>query len=71
MSTTTNSNSRKVLVPLATLLVAGAVAVGSGATWTAESDSAITASSGKIAHSNSKKDATLTVTTPHQIGTAT
>ena len=59
MATTT---SRKVLVPLATLLAAGAVAIGSGADWTSTSDSSITASSGNLAHVNSEDDATLAVT---------
>jgi spore coat-associated protein N len=62
MSTTTNSNSRKVLVPLATLLVAGAVAVGSGATWTAESGSAVSAKAGNLVHVNSQDKMTLAVT---------
>ena len=51
MSTT----SRKVLVPLATLVAAGAVAVGSGATYTAETNNTISAvTSGTFAHTNSK-----------------
>jgi spore coat-associated protein N len=51
------SPSKKVLVPLATLLVAGAVAVGSGATFTSETNN--TASSfttGTLKHTNSKAD---------------
>ncbi len=59
MATTT---SRKVLVPLATLLAAGAVAIGSGADWTSTSNSSITASSGDLAHVNSEDNATLAVT---------
>jgi spore coat-associated protein N len=62
MNTTTNSNGRKVLVPLATLLVAGAVAVGSGATWTADSSSAVSATAGNLVHVNNHDNATLTVT---------
>lgn len=58
MNTTTTAprrNRRKVLVPLTTLLVAGAVAVGSGATFTSQSGntaSAVTA--GTLTHTNSK-----------------
>lgn len=61
-TTPTTTNSRKLLVPLATLLVAGAVAVGSGATWTAESGSAVTATAGDLVHLNSEDGATLAVT---------
>lgn len=51
MSTT----SRKVLVPLATLVAAGAVAVGSGATFTADTANTISAvTSGTFTHTNSK-----------------
>jgi spore coat-associated protein N len=56
------TNSRKVLVPLATLLAAGAVAIGSGADWTSTSNSSISASSGDLAHVNSEDNATLAVT---------
>lgn len=58
----TKTNSRKILVPLATLLVAAAVAVGSGATFTSTSDSRISASAGNLVHANSKHMAALTVT---------
>ena len=59
MFTTT---SRKVLVPFATLVAAGAVAVGSGATFTSTSDSSISATSGTLVHANSEDAATLTIT---------
>lgn len=49
------SKSRKVLVPLTTLLAAGAVAVGSGATFTSTSGNTIDAvTSGTLTQSNSK-----------------
>ena len=48
-------SSRKVLVPLATLVAAGAVAVGSGATFTSDTANTISAvTSGTFKHSNSK-----------------
>ena len=53
--------TRKVLVPLATLAVAAAVAVGSGATWTSSTSSSVKVSAGHILHTNSEKNATLTV----------
>jgi spore coat-associated protein N len=50
-----NSTKRKVLVPLATLLAAGAVAVGSGATFTSESGNTLsTVTSGTLTQLNSK-----------------
>lgn len=49
--------AKKVLVPLATLLVAGAVAVGSGATFTSASNNTIsTVTSGSLLQTNSKAD---------------
>jgi spore coat-associated protein N len=56
------ATSRKVLVPLATLLVAGAVAIGSGATWTSTTSSAVSVTSGKLLHTNSHDNAVLTLT---------
>jgi hypothetical protein len=54
------NTSRKVLVPLATLLAAGAVAVGSGATFTSQSaNAASTVTSGTLLHSNSKAGAQI------------
>ncbi len=50
---------RKVLVPLATLLAAGAVAVGSGATFTSTSTSAVAVTSGTLSHSNDTNQVTL------------
>lgn len=59
----TTTNSRKVLLPLATLVAAGAVAIGSGATFSSEStDSAISATAGDLVHSNDQDNATLTIT---------
>lgn len=50
-------NSRKLLVPLATLVAAGAIAVGSGATFTSTTGNTISAAtSGTLTHSNSKAD---------------
>lgn len=43
---------RKVLVPLATLLVAGTVAVGSGASFTSSTASTTAVSSGSVTHVN-------------------
>lgn len=54
------SNRRKVLVPLATLLAAGAVAVGSGATFTSSTGNTISSvTSGTLSHDNSKKDGAI------------
>lgn len=52
MSRTANRRSRKVLVPLATLMAAGAVAVGSGATFTSTTASTSTVASGSVTHAN-------------------
>ncbi|TNM38277.1 hypothetical protein FHP29_13405 [Nocardioides albidus] len=47
--------SRKILVPLATLSAAGAIAVGSGATFTSQSGNTISAvTSGTLTQANSK-----------------
>ncbi len=47
--------SRKILVPLATLAAAGAIAVGSGATFTSQSGNTVSAvTSGTLAQANSK-----------------
>ncbi|HWJ68392.1 MAG TPA: TasA family protein [Nocardioides sp.] len=47
--------SRKILVPLATLTAAGAIAVGSGATFTSQSNNTISAvTSGTLTQANSK-----------------
>jgi hypothetical protein len=51
------SNTRKVLIPLATLVAAGAVAVGSGATFSSTSGNTISAvTAGTLSQSNSKAD---------------
>ncbi|KAA1416862.1 hypothetical protein F0U44_16885 [Nocardioides humilatus] len=51
------SKTRKILVPLATLVAAGAVAVGSGATFTSTTGNTISAvTAGTLTHSNSKAD---------------
>jgi hypothetical protein len=48
-------SNKKILVPLATLVAAGAVAVGSGATFTSESNNgASVVTSGSLQHTNSK-----------------
>jgi hypothetical protein len=47
--------NRKILLPLATLAAAGAIAVGSGATFTSTTGNTISAvTSGTLTHSNSK-----------------
>ena len=56
------SNSRKVLVPLATLLVAAAVTIGSGATWTSSSQTSVDVTAGTLIHSNNKDGMTFEVT---------
>lgn len=49
------TNTRKLLVPLATLVAAGAVAVGSGASFSSTSGNTISAvTSGTLTHTNSK-----------------
>jgi len=55
------SNTRiKVLVPLATLVAAGAVAVGSGATFTSQSGNTISAvTSGTLSQTNSKANSAI------------
>ncbi|MFC6287884.1 hypothetical protein ACFP3Q_09570 [Nocardioides sp. GCM10027113] len=52
-------NARKALVPLTVALVAGAVAVGSGATWTAKTQSDVSVTGGLLSHSNDRNNATL------------
>ena len=54
--------TRKVLVPLATLAVAAAVAVGSGATWTSTTTNDVSVTAGSIIHSNNHDGFTLEVT---------
>jgi hypothetical protein len=50
-----SSNRTKILVPLATLAAAGAIAVGSGATFTSQSGNTISAvTAGTLTQSNSK-----------------
>ncbi|MET3962859.1 spore coat-associated protein N [Marmoricola sp. OAE513] len=50
----------KVLVPLATLLAAGAIAVGSGATFNSTTGNTISAvTAGTLTHTNSKADAAI------------
>lgn len=66
--TATTSTGRKVLVPLATLLAAGAVAVGSGATWTSNSTSSVAVTAGSIIHTNSTTGATALTITKMQPG---
>lgn len=53
-------NTKKVLVPLATLLAAGAVAIGSGATFTSSTANTISSvTSGTLTHTNSKSNAAV------------
>lgn len=56
------NTSTKLLVPLSTLAVAAAVAVGSGATWSSTTESTITATAGTLVQTNSQNGATLNVT---------
>ncbi len=59
-STTDRRKSRKVLVPLATLLAAGAIAVGSGATFTSQTHNTLSAvTSGTLTQSNTKDNAAI------------
>jgi hypothetical protein len=58
----TDNRSRKILIPLATMAVAAAVVVGSGATWTSESDNHVSVTAGQIVHVNAHNGATLSVT---------
>ncbi|MEO7270014.1 MAG: hypothetical protein ABIW49_12490 [Knoellia sp.] len=54
------TRTQKVLVPLATLLVAGAIAVGSGATFSSTTGNTISAvTSGSLLHTNSKDGAAV------------
>jgi spore coat-associated protein N len=55
-------SSRKVLIPLATLVAAGAIAVGSGATFTSSSSNSVSAvTAGTLTQTNSKAGAIFTV----------
>ena len=61
MSTKTTT-SRKVLIPFATLVAAGAVAIGSGATFSSTTDNSVSVTSGELVHTNTHGDgATLTL----------
>lgn len=52
--------NRKILLPLATLLAAGAIAVGSGATFTSTTGNTISAvTAGTLTHTNSKADSAI------------
>jgi spore coat-associated protein N len=54
------ATSRKILVPLATVLAAGAIAVGSGATFTSQSGNTLSAvTSGTLSQLNSKDGAAI------------
>ncbi|QIX28442.1 hypothetical protein ncot_18970 [Nocardioides sp. JQ2195] len=53
-------NSKKILVPLATLAAAGAIVVGSGATFTSSTHNSISSvTTGKLSHTNSKDKAAI------------
>lgn len=55
-----SSTTKKVLFPLAALLAAGALAVGSGATFSSESSNTISSvTSGTLLHTNSKNGAQI------------
>jgi hypothetical protein len=56
------STVMKLLVPLSTAMVAGAVALGSGATWTSESATSISVTGGNILHETNAGTVGLTVT---------
>jgi spore coat-associated protein N len=57
---TSKNTSRKVLVPLATMLAAGAIAVGSGASFTSTSSNSISAvTAGTLEQTNSKDGAAI------------
>ncbi len=59
-TTPARRNRRKVLIPLTTVLVAGAVAVGSGATFTSTTNNTISSvTSGTLTQTNSKNDAAI------------
>jgi spore coat-associated protein N len=59
-TTATPRSSRRILAPLATLLVAGAIAVGSGASFTSQSaNPANVYASGTLTQSNSKAGAAI------------
>ena len=55
------ANSRKILVPLATLLAAGAIAVGSGATLTSTSNSSASVTAGTLLHTNNHDGSVMDV----------
>ncbi len=57
-----SSRSRKVLIAGSTLLVAGAVAVGSGASFNSQSTHSAAVTAGILKHSNDQDGQTLTVT---------
>jgi hypothetical protein len=51
------NSKKKILVPLATLVAAGAIAIGSGATFTSTTANTISSvTSGSLSHTNSKAD---------------
>lgn len=53
-------NANKALIPFATVLAAGAIAVGSGATFSSTSGNSISAvTAGTLTHSNSKANAAI------------
>ena len=62
MSKNSKFDKRRVLVPLATLLAASAVAIGSGASFTSTSAHSASVTSGVLHHTNNHDGATLSVT---------
>lgn len=61
MTTNDTNRSRKILIPLATMSVAAAVVVGSGATWTSTTQSSVAVTSGNLKHTNSQDTKTFQV----------
>lgn len=55
-------SKRKALVPLTVALAAGALAVGSGATWTSQSSNTVSVTGGSLVHVNDQDGLTLTLT---------
>jgi len=61
-ATAVRDNKRRLIIPLATLIGASAVAVGSGATFTSTSAHAVSVTSGVLSHSNDHNGETLAIT---------
>lgn len=70
-TTTTTSNSRKLLIPLATMAVAAAVTIGSGATWTASEPTTTAIASGILDMTANGATLTLPNLKPGDVRTGT